>query len=298
MAKAGRAGNGAQNGGGFPVGAGSARSLAMQPDLTPEAMLAALAWQVELGADEAIRDTAVNRYEEEAPPAKAAAEPAPTPERRSRLSDSPAPAAGATPADPVAEARAAAAAAKTLDELAEAMAAYEHCELKQGARSFVFSDGNPNARVMIVGEAPGREEDQQGKPFVGRAGQLLDRMFAAIGLARASPDAEAAFYITNILPWRPPQNRDPSSDELAMMTPFILRHIELADPEIVVTMGRFSLGVLTGLSGITRVRGKWTQAGGKPCLPMLHPAYLLRNPAAKREAWADLLELKARLSGG
>ena len=260
----------------------------MQPDLTPEAMLAALAWQVELGADEAIRDAPVNRYEEEA----SAAKPGPKP------AADPAPAAPAAAADPVAEARAAAAAAKTLDELAEAMAAYEHCELKLGAKNFVFSDGNPKARVMIVGEAPGREEDQQGKPFVGRAGQLLDRMFAAIGLSRQSPDAEHALYITNILPWRPPQNRDPTADELAMMTPFTLRHIELADPEIVVTMGRFSLGVLTGLSGITRVRGKWTQAAGHPCLPMLHPAYLLRNPAAKREAWADLLELQARLKGG
>lgn len=264
----------------------------MLPDLTPEAMLAALAWQVELGADEAIRDAPVNRFEETTTAKGQSAQPEPTPPPRSRPTDGPA------QADPLAEARAAAAAAKTLDELAEAMAAYERCELKRGARSFVFSDGNPDARVMIVGEAPGREEDQQGKPFVGRAGQLLDRMFAAIGLSRASPDAEASFYITNILPWRPPQNRDPSSDELAMMTPFILRHIELADPEIVVTMGRFSLGVLTGLSGITRVRGKWTQAGGIPCLPMLHPAYLLRNPAAKREAWADLLELKARLGGG
>jgi uracil-DNA glycosylase family 4 len=265
----------------------------MQPDLSPEAMLAALAWQVELGADEAIRDAPVNRYEEEAkPPA-----PKPAPGRAGRPAAEPA-SATATATDPVAVARAAAAAARTLDELAEAEAAYQHCELKLGAKSFVFSDGNPKARVMIVGEAPGRDEDLQGKPFVGRAGQLLDRMFAAIGLSRESPDAEHALYISNILPWRPPQNRDPSSDELAMMTPFIERHVELADPEIVVTMGRFSLGVLTGLSGITRVRGKWTQAAGRPCLPMLHPAYLLRNPAAKRDAWADLLELQARLKGG
>ncbi|MDH3263092.1 MAG: uracil-DNA glycosylase [Paracoccaceae bacterium] len=272
----------------------------MQSELSPEAMLAALAWQVELGADEAIRDAPVNRYEEEAPAAKSGPkrEPGPEPaaERSARTVGAPA-FAGAPGNDPVAEARAAAASARSLDELAEAMAAYEQCELKQGAKSFVFCDGNPKARVMIVGEAPGREEDQQGKPFVGRAGQLLDRMFAAIGLSRASPDAEHALYITNILPWRPPQNRDPSADELAMMTPFIERHIELADPEIVVSMGRFSLGVLTGLSGITRVRGKWTQAAGRPCLPMLHPAYLLRTPAAKREAWADLLELQARLAG-
>lgn len=259
----------------------------MQTGLSPEAMLAALAWQIELGADEAIRDTPVNRYAEEPAPAKREAVPAVVA----------APPVPAPAGDPVEEARAAAASARSLQDLAEVMAAYDHVELKQGARNFVFCDGNARARVMIVGEAPGREEDQLGKPFVGRAGQLLDRMLGAIGLSRSSPDAEHAVYITNVLPWRPPQNRDPSPDELAMMTPFVQRHIELADPEIVVTMGRFSLGVLTGLSGITRLRGQWTQAVGRPCLPMLHPAYLLRTPAAKREAWADMLELKARLGG-
>jgi uracil-DNA glycosylase len=169
--------------------------------------------------------------------------------------------------------------------------------LKKGARSFVFADGTPAARVMIVGEAPGLEEDKQGRPFVGKAGQLLDRMFAAIGMGREHPDSGNALYITNVLPWKPPGNRDPEAAEMAMMRPFVERHVELADPEIIVTMGRFSLNLLTGLSGITRVRGQWTQALGRPCLPMLHPAYLLRNAAAKREAWADLLELKARLMG-
>lgn len=286
----------------------------MQTGLSAEAMLAALAWQVDLGADEAILDAPLNRYEEEAmgparatsvvptPATPAAATPAaamPAAARPALETPSALPPAAppATPpaADAVAEARALAAGAATLEALAEAMANYGHCDLKQGARSFVFADGNPRARVMIVGEAPGRDEDQQGKPFVGRAGQLLDRMFAAIGLSRQSPDAESALYITNVLPWRPPQNRDPSAEELAMMTPFVERHIALADPGVVIAMGRFSLGVLTGLTGITRVRGQWTQAADRPCLPMLHPAYLLRNPAAKREAWADLLELKARL---
>ncbi len=258
--------------------------------LSQEALLAALSWQVELGADEAIGDVPVNRYEEETrapvPAATVAAAPEP-------LVPAEAPVAGAE--DAVAVARRLAEDARTLDELAEAMAAYDHCELKLGARSFVFADGNPKARVMIVGEAPGRDEDLQGKPFVGRAGQLLDRMFAAIGLSRATPDAANALYITNILPWRPPGNRDPEPAEMAMMKPFVERHIALADPEVVVTMGRFSLGLLTGLTGITRVRGQWTETLGRPCLPMLHPAYLLRNPSSKREAWADLLTLKARL---
>ena len=285
----------------------------MQTGLSPDAMLAALAWQVELGADEAICDAPVNRYREEAPPPAAAAtspaagagpppapSPAPTPAASSLPAAARAAAPGPAPGESgaLAEAQARAAGATTLEALAEAMAAYEGCELKQGARSFVFADGNPAARVMIVGEAPGRDEDLQGKPFVGRAGQLLDRMFAAIGLSRTSPDPAQAVYITNLLPWRPPQNRDPSPLELAMMTPFVTRHIELADPAILVTMGRFSMQALTGLSGITRVRGQWTEAARRPCLPMLHPAYLLRNSAAKREAWADLLELKARLGGG
>jgi len=256
-------------------------------EMTPSEALAALAWQVELGADEAIGDVPVNRYEAAATPAPAAA-----------AAPVAAPAVAVTTADPVAEARAMAAACETLDDLAEALAAYPHCELKLGARNTVVSDGNPAARVMIIGEAPGRDEDLQGKPFVGRAGQLLDRMFGAIGLGRGAPDADAAFYITNILPWRPPHNRDPEPAEIAMLMPFVARHVELADPEVLVAMGNIACQGLLGRRGITRLRGTWTQAFGRPLLPMFHPAYLLRNPAAKREAWADLLALKAKLLEG
>ena len=149
---------------------------------------------------------------------------------------------------------------------------------------------------MIVGEAPGREEDRQGKPFVGEAGQLLDRMFAAIDMARDHTDAARALYITNILPWRPPQNRDPSAEERAMMLPFVTRHVALAAPDILIAMGRISAATLLDLSArITRIRGQWHRALDLPVVPMLHPAYLLRNPAAKREAWADLLTLQAEL---
>jgi DNA polymerase len=160
----------------------------------------------------------------------------------------------------------------------------------------VFADGNPEARVLILGEAPGAEEDREGRPFVGRAGQLLDRMFAAIGLARTAPDPESALYITNVLPWRPPGNRDPEPGEIAMLRPFVERHISLVDPEVIVVMGNTPLDALTGARGILRARGVWTEALGRPLLPMTHPAYLLRNPAAKREAWADLLALQARLA--
>ena len=136
----------------------------------------------------------------------------------------------------------------------------------------------------------------QGKPFVGRAGQLLDRMLGAIGLGRAN--AQAPVYITNVLPWRPPQNRDPQPDEIAMMKPFLLRHIALADPKLLVLVGNWSCQTLLGRKGITRLRGDWTEAAGRPALPIFHPAFLLRSPDKKREAWADLLSLQARLRDG
>ena len=259
----------------------------------PAVLAALIAWQAELGADEAIADTPADRYAEAATPKPKIS--APT----AATAAAAAPHSGPKP-DPldsaVAEAEALAAAAPDLAALAEAQSAYPHCALRQGAKNFVFADGNPAARVMILGEAPGREEDLQGRPFVGRAGQLLDRMYGAIGLSRAAPAPEAALYIANILPWRPPGNRDPDPAEIAMMLPFVRRHVELAAPDILVLMGNTPCGAILDRRGITRLRGQWTQALGLPVLPMLHPAYLLRNPAAKRDAWADLLDLKERLS--
>ncbi len=246
-------------------------------------MKAALEWQNACGADEAILDAPVDRtiaVEKPAPKAKVV----PAPE--------------VAKIDPVAIAEAAANAAQNLDDLRAAMDAFDHCELKRGARQLVFCDGVPGARVMIIGEAPGRDEDLAGKPFVGRAGQLLDLMFSHIGLSRETPDKANALYITNVLPWRPPQNRDPKPEEIAMLLPFVERHVELIKPQVVVLMGNISCQAGLGRRGITRLRGNWAQAYGTPCLPMFHPAYLLRSPHAKREAWADLLELKARLRGG
>ena len=245
-----------------------------------------LQWQIELGADEAICDAPVDRFALVDKPAKPATKTA-----------APASAeAVTTSVDAVAEAERAAAAAESLDDLRAALAAFEHCALKRGARNLVFCDGQAGAPVMIVGEAPGRDEDREGRPFVGRAGQLLDRMLDAIDMGRASEDAPV--YITNVLPWRPPQNRDPSGDEIAMMRPFVLRHIALAKPQAVVIMGNISAQALLGKRGITRLRGTWTEVAGLPALPMFHPAYLLRSPEKKREAWADLLSLKARVSNG
>ncbi len=264
----------------------------MEPDLAYHQASALLEWQVELGVDEAICEAPVNRYElpSKPPGSRTAA--------RNARPAAPEPAQTAEPAvDPVQEARRIVKGTDTLGSLSEAVAAFPHCELRQGARNTVFSDGNPAARVMVIGEAPGRDEDLQGKPFVGRAGQLLDRMFEAIGMGRTETDPDQALYITNILPWRPPRNRDPQPDEMGMMLPFIHRHIELAEPEIVVLMGNISCQALLSRRGITRLRGNWADVLGRPALPMFHPAYLLRNPRAKREAWSDLLTLQARLNG-
>jgi DNA polymerase len=270
------------------------------PDLPADpALIAALiAWQAELGADEAIGDAPLDRFALPAAPAAVAPPVAPSSGARERAAPLPAAAPappGADLAAAVAEAEALAAAAPDLAALSAAQSGYGHCDLRQGARSFVFADGRPGARVMILGEAPGREEDIEGRPFVGRAGQLLDKMFAAIGLGRGAPDPARALYIANVLPWRPPGNRDPEPDEVAMMLPFVRRHIALAAPEVLVLMGNAPAGAILGRRGITRLRGIWTEALGLPVLPMLHPAYLLRNPAAKADAWADLLALQQRL---
>ena len=256
------------------------------------AALAALAWQVDLGADEAIAEVPLDRYAT----AEAGAARRVGTQQVARATLAAVVPGSAT--DPVAVATAAAAGAATLVELQAALAAFDLCEIKRGAKTLVFADGNPAARVLILGEAPGRDEDQAGLPFVGPAGQLLDRMFAAIGLSRHSPDAMASIYITNVMPWRPPQNRDPSPEEIAMMRPFVERHIGLVGPDIIVALGNTPTLALLGRSGILRLRGHWAEALGRPVMPMTHPAYLLRNPAAKRDSWADLQSIRARLGSG
>lgn len=246
---------------------------------------ALLDWQMEMGVDEAMLDRPVDRFAAEAELREERA--AAVPERAQSVRTPP---TLAPSVDPVSEADTLARSARDLAALKASLAGFDHCELKRGARNLVFADGQPQARIMVVGEAPGRDEDLQGKPFVGRAGQLLDRMLAAIALSRSE-----TVYITNVLPWRPPQNRDPKPDEIAMMLPFLRRHIALVDPDILVIMGNISCQALLGRRGITRLRGQWTEACDRPALPMFHPAYLLRNPQAKRDAWADLLALKAKL---
>ena len=257
--------------------------------LTPEgwhAAMAALEWQVDLGVTEITCEDPIDRYglpEALKPVAEAKVKVAPV-------------AVVVQPkTDVVAVARTAAAGAFALDALAEALAAFDLCDLKRGAKSTVFADGNPAARVLVLGEAPDRDADIEGRPYGGRAAQLFDRMFAAIGLSRASADPGTSLYITNVMPWRPPQDRDPDAEEIAMMRPFVERHIELANPEFIVLMGNSPCDCLLGKQGILRLRGIWAEVMGRPVLPMISMAYLLRNPAAKREAWADLLTLRARL---
>jgi DNA polymerase len=196
----------------------------------------------------------------------------------------------------VADVRARAAEASTLDELRAMLETFDGCSLKASARQLVFADGAAGSRVMLLGEAPGAEEDRSGRPFVGRAGQLLDRMLGAIGLDRTG------VYIANIVPWRPPGNRTPTPQEVAVCLPFTLRQIELARPEVLVTLGAPSTQTILGVKdGITRLRGRWHEhrLGERTLrvLPMLHPAYLLRQPLHKRFAWRDLRLLRAELDG-
>jgi DNA polymerase len=190
-------------------------------------------------------------------------------------------------------AREAAKSAASLDELRTLLDEFNGCALKATASRLVFADGNPEGRVMFVGEAPGREEDIEGLPFVGRSGKLLELMLAAIGLDRTK------VYIANIVPWRPPGNRTPTPVETQICLPFIQRQIELADPDILVCVGGPSAGGLLNMQGILKNRGRWVsyQTGTREIRAMatLHPAYLLRSPIAKRLAWRDFLAIKKAL---
>ena len=260
-----------------------------------------LTFYVESGVDVALDEAPANRFADQLAPAPAtdpgaAAAVRPLPELRPA-----APAAVAAPPPPLPEeaimaARAAARSAASLEALREIMAAFEGCALRTTAKQLVFGDGNPQARLMFVGEAPGSEEDQKGIPFVGRSGQLLDRMLGAIGIARSD------VYIANIVPWRPPGNRDPSIHETQICLPFIQRQIELVGPQVLVCLGKPSTATLLGVTdGIRRTRGRWftyrSEAQEIRAMPTYHPAYLLRTPIEKRLAWRDFLAIKKALAG-
>ncbi|MGB3487324.1 MAG: uracil-DNA glycosylase, partial [Xanthobacteraceae bacterium] len=195
----------------------------------------------------------------------------------------------------IASARDAARTAPTLEALRALLETFDGCALKQTATRLVFADGNPQARIMFVGEAPGRDEDLEGIPFIGRSGKLLDRMIGAIGLDRTTA------YITNVIPWRPPGNRDPSPQETQICLPFIKRQIELVDPDVLVCLGKpSSHAVLELKDGIMRTRGRWhnydTGTRTIRAMAMFHPAYLLRQPIHKRLAWQDLRAISKALN--
>lgn len=258
-------------------------------------LAAALDWYRAAGVDLAVGEEPVDRFAASAAaPRRSAPLAAPTAapiQMPGREAPAAAPAAVTSLSADPAETRALAATAPTLEALRATMDAYEGCTLKRRATQLVFADGNPEAEIMLVGEGPGEQEDLQGKPFVGRAGQLLDRMLAAIGLDRTK------VYIANMVPWRPPGNRDPSPEELALCTPFLLRQVELVAPKFLVTLGNVPTKSLFGTSsGITRMRGQWKElelgSHRARSLATLHPAYLLRTPASKALAWRDMLSLR------
>jgi DNA polymerase len=287
-----------------------------------EQSLSALRWLLEAGADEAIVEQPVNRLRVPSPleggarraahadgapgegesSSQTSARP-PFPEAHKRASTLPqgeggklARAEAVSLSTAPGAARALAGSCTTLAELRVALDNFDGCELKRHATNTVFADGTPKGGVMLIGEAPGRDEDEQGVPFVGRAGKLLDRMLASIGLDRSK------VYITNVLNWRPPQNRDPSPEEAAACLPFLHRHIELADPKLLILLGAVSVRHVLGLTdGILRLRGRWeiyqSASLGRaiPTMLTLHPAYLLRQPAAKKLAWRDFLAISEKI---
>jgi len=273
-----------------------------------DADLAALAFLVDAGLDIAIGSEPTDHLKPPAEPDPATTESAdPAPLRQSARAQAPkataAPARQAVRAEPdavVSERQAAvtaqqlAAQCADLAALRQALDGFRGLAIRETATQLVFADGNPDADVMLIGEAPGRDEDRIGRPFVGESGKLLDRMLAAIGLDRQS------VYITNTVLWRPPGNRKPTPAEVTAMLPFLVRHIELVAPKALLLTGGSALSALFDFDArITRERGRWrdypAKGGPIPALPMFHPAYLLRQPALKRQAWADLLSFRTRL---
>lgn len=264
------------------------KRMSILRDPTPLSPLGLLRWYREAGVDEAIAEQPVNRFL----PAPSIALLSQTSEPAVVLTTQPA------VASPKPSSAHQAMACSSLAELKAAMEAYDGCALKNSCQRMVFADGNPEAAVMVIGEAPGADEDRLGLPFVGVSGQLLDRMLASIGLDRASA------YITNVVPWRPPGNRKPEPGETEICLPFIQRHIELIDPTVLILLGGAAASALLARQApISRLRGHWADYSSSrlprpvPAMPTYHPAYLLRTPGHKREAWRDFLAVRKRLDG-
>ena len=271
--------------------------------ITKNPYAVALAWHLDVGADEAMQDSPNDRTAAAAallksPVAAVAAVPAPAAITGGEIIGT---------AQARLDAARIAAACNTLSELKDAIAAFDGLAIKKTATNMVFSDGNPAARVMLVGEAPGGDEDRQGQPFVGVSGQLLDRIFKAIGLARTDEDPAKALYISNVLNWRPPGNRTPSPAEIDLSLPFIERHIALVKPKVLILCGGVAAkGLLGSGESISKLRGKIhdyrpltagisSNGDSIPAIATYHPAYLLRTPSQKKMVWADMLMLREHL---
>ncbi len=259
-----------------------------------------LRWYLDAGVDETIGTVPVDRFAIRPPAATAAlrqtAAAAGLRQTAAAAASRQSPSPAAAPATQGTAAHMAAS-CKTLADLRAALAAFDGLAIKQTAMSTVFADGNPEAALMIIGEAPGQDEEREGRPFVGRSGKLLDRMLASIGLDRSSA------YITNVLPWRPLENRKPAPDEVAVCLPFVARHIELVDPQVLLLLGGATASaILARHDGLSRLRGQWFDYASPglsrpvPTLATFHPAYLLATPDAKRGAWRDLLMVRKRLA--
>ncbi|HEY0145781.1 MAG TPA: uracil-DNA glycosylase [Methylovirgula sp.] len=268
----------------------------MSEEMPREALTQLLRWYADMGVDLAVDDMPHDRFAESQSPEKAAP-PAVNPPRAvaqpARVA-APAPVRITAPPLRTEDLVLEAARAETLEDLRAQLLAFEGCGLKGTATQLVFSDGNPEADIMLVGEAPGADEDRIGRPFVGRAGQLLDKMLATIGLDRTQ------VYIANVVPWRPPGNRTPTPLETGACLPFTRRQIELVAPKVLICLGAPSMQTLLCIKeGIMRSRGRWVDynCGGTiiPAMAMLHPAYLLRQPSHKKFAWQDLRELAKKL---
>lgn len=271
----------------------------METDTTRTALRALLHWYADAGVDDAIGSEPCGLYAFSAGAAVSA-----SPRPRAQTAAAPARAPSVTPIqarplaadEAISKAEAAARSATTFEALHALVAAFDGCTLKAGARTTVFADGIVGADLLVIGEAPGRDEDLAGKPFIGRAGQLLDKMLASIGRSRQSNT-----LISNIIYWRPPGNRTPTQLEIATCKPFVERLIELTQPKVVLLAGGVPTQAMLQLPGIMRARGQWrrlaTAAGYEvDALPIYHPAFILRQPAQKRLAWHDLIQLERRLT--
>jgi len=260
-----------------------------------DAALAALAWQNDMGVQEALMDAPQSAYDlPERAGWQAATQAAPQAATQAtpQVAQVTAPPRSVSPSAAIEAANNAAARCQNLDDLRAALAGFDHLEIKKGARDMVFGAGNPHADLLVLTDPPNREDERAKAPFSGDAAQLFDKMFGAIGLSNPAQ----ALYLMSSLPWRTPQDRAPLLEELAIIRPFVAQHIALVAPKIVILMGNAALQLGMNGTSILRARGVWGQAFGLRALPMLTPHHLLLNPADKREAWADLLALKAALA--